>query len=54
MGNFRDAMLICSVGVGGLSSVIFHVTVKPTDKLTKNVGKSAKIWYMWLKIGYIY
>ena len=35
-GVFRDAMLI-SIGIGGLSSLVFHLVVKAMDKTPRKV-----------------
>ena len=35
-GVFRDAMLI-SIGIGGLSPLVFHLVVKATDKTPRKV-----------------
>ena len=40
--TFRNAMLISTIGVGGLSCLIFHVIVKPTDTLSIKVIQN--IW----------
>ena len=38
--TFRNVMVICVIGVGGVSSLIFHVIVKPTGKTSTNVSKT--------------
>ena len=36
--TFRDVMLISVVGIGGLSSLIFHIIIKPSSEVSKKVG----------------
>ena len=36
--TFRDVMLISVVGIGGLSSLIFHIIIKPSSEASKKVG----------------
>ena len=36
--TFRDVMLISVVGIGGLSSLIFHIIIKPSAESSEKVG----------------
>ena len=35
--SFRNVVLICVVGIGSLSALIFHITVQPKDALSTKV-----------------
>ena len=35
--SFRNVVLICVVGLGGVFTLIFHVAIKPTDELSTKV-----------------
>ena len=36
--TFRNVALISVVGVGGLSAIVFHIVIKPTEKSVNRVN----------------